>query len=71
MLSTVTFDPVITQMPLPAAILPLANSLALPPDPQMVRLLADQVVTSPRYSPASILMTSPDFAALAAALGTA
>jgi hypothetical protein len=64
------FDPVMTQVPLPAAYLPLANSLAFPPMPQIVRLLADQVVTSPRYSPASILMTSPDFAAAAAALGT-
>ena len=47
-LSMVTLVPETTQMPLPPALLPSANSRARPPTPQMVRLLLRQVATSPR-----------------------
>ena len=48
MLSTVTSLPEITQIALPPSFLPFANRRARPPAPQIVRLLARQVVTSPR-----------------------
>jgi hypothetical protein len=38
----------ITQVPLPCACWPSANRRARPPSPQIVRLLAFQVATSPR-----------------------
>ena len=48
MLSITTLEPAITQVALPCALLPSANKRARPPTPQIVRLLADHVVTSPR-----------------------
>lgn len=48
MLSIVILGLETTHRPLPCALLPSANKRALPPTPQMVRLLALQVAASPR-----------------------